>query len=217
MSETETIAIVESPQEAKLIKPSDPKEAAFMLPAKEDIAGFTVHAFAKSRKGFLIATGNELLNTERHLAAYKEAHPDWQQRIERDAKPMVAEVVSKLAEANKIEDVDARVKAVTSINDEYKNNLDWLAMAEAVPDFMFQLSSLAYICVMSAALLSRLVGKPREYFNEQVATWADGLKDDEWDKLTSRAFQELVESNIGSDYKVKEEKNGTPASPEKKS
>jgi hypothetical protein len=212
MPETDaiTLAIVEAPTETKVTL-NDKKEAAFLMPAKEDVAGFTAHAFAKSRKGFVIATGNELLNTERHLESYKEAHPDWETKL--DVRESMKELTKKLDAALTIEDPDKRAETEIAAKQEYQNNLDWLVMSEAIPDFMFQLSALAYICVTSAAVLSRLVGKSREYFNEQVATWADDLTDDQWEKLTVRAFQELVESNIGNDFKVKEEKGGAPASP----
>jgi hypothetical protein len=211
----ETLAVIEAPPAPETaIMPKDKKEAAFLMPAKEEVAGFTCHAFSKSRKGFVIATGNELLNTERHLTAYKAAHPDWKQEVSNEAA--IAEQKRKIEEAGKIEDPDKRAEAILASGQEYDGNLEWSLMTIAVPDFMFHLTALAYLCVGSAAGISRLIGKSREYFAEKVTEWGDSLTDEQWDKLTIRAFQELVESNLGNDFKVKEEKSGTPGAPETK-
>lgn len=207
-----TLAVVEAPEQT-IITPKDKKELAFLMPAKVDIAGFTCHAFAKARKGFVIATGNELLNMGRHIEAYKLAHPDWQKEIERDNKALVKERDDKLKAAEEIEDTDAKVKAITAAQDEFNGLLEWSLMNLSVPDCAFHMTALAYLCIKSAAEISKLVGKSKEYFHEQVTTWADELKDDQWDALTARAFQELIESNIGNDWKVAEEKNGTPGAP----
>lgn len=204
------VAVVEIPEQTT-ITPKDKKEAAFLMPEKEEVAGFTCHAFAKSRKGFVIATGNELLNTEKHLTAYKAAHPEWENEVSTEALRQERE--QKLAIAKLIEDPDKQAKAIMDAHDEFGGNLEWQLMTVAVPDFMFHLTALAYLCVGTAAEISRLIGKSKEYFAEQVTAWGDSLNDDQWDKLTIRAFQELVESNIGNDYKILEEKRGTPGAP----
>ena len=206
----ETLAIVEAPVETT-VTPKDKKEAAFLMPAKEEIAGYTCHAFSKARKGFVLATGNELMNMDRHLTAYKSAHPDW--RTEIDTRSIDAARAIQVEEEEKIVDVDQKGAAVAKANSEYEAGLEWTLVELAVPDFAFHMTALAYLCCQSAVEISKLVGKPREYFHAQVATWADEMPDAVWDKLTFRAFQELIESNIGNDYKVKEEKSGTPGAP----
>ena len=208
----ETLPIVEAPEQT-VIAPKDKKELAFLMPAKVDIAGFTCHAFSKARKGFVIATGNELLNMGRHIEAYKLAHPDWQKEIEQDNKILVKERDDKIATAEKIEDPEARAKAYTAAQDEFNGLLEWSLMNLSVPDCAFHMTALAYLCVKSPAEISKLVGKSKEYFHEQVTIWADDLTNDQWDALTARAFQELIESNIGNDWKVAEEKNGSPGAP----
>jgi hypothetical protein len=211
-SEGIATAIYEAPEQT-VIAPKDKKEAAFLMPAKVDIAGFTCHAFSKARKGFVIATGNEVLFTGRHIEAYKLEHPDWQKEIERDNKVLVKERDDKIAAAEKIEDPDAKAKAITAAQDEFNGMIEFVLMNLAVPDCAFHMTALAYLCVKSPAEIAKLVGKSREYFHEQVATWADDLTDDQWDALTVRAFQELIESNIGNDYRIAEDKSGTPGAP----
>jgi len=206
--ETDNLAVVEAQPET--ILPKDKKEAAFLMPAKEDIAGFTVHAFAKSRKGFVIATGNEILNSEKHIADYKAAHPEWMNELSTPDVEM--DLAGKLVKAKTIENVDDRTKAISDAQAEYDAQIEWTVLTKAVPDFSFHMTALAYLCVSTPAEISKLVGKSKEYFAEKVTTWADVLTDDQWDKLTIRAFQELIESNIGADFKVKEEKtSGAPA------
>ena len=78
-------------------------------------------------------------------------------------------------------------------------------MVAGVPDFLFHLTALAYICVTPTKDLSALIGKPRDLFKEKVMTWWESLTDAKWQKLTVRAFQELVESNLGNDFVVKDE------------
>ena len=62
----------------QIIVPENKKDVAFMLPVKEEIEGFVCHAFAKMRKGFIYATGNELMKTQQHIDAYKKSNPDWE-------------------------------------------------------------------------------------------------------------------------------------------
>ena len=204
--------IVEAPDTGTTpIKPSDSKEAAFMMPEKTDVEGFTCHAFAKLRKGFVVATGNELCNTSKHIEEFKESHPDW---MTTSATPqMIAARDEALAAALLIEDPLQQAEATTKAHNDFDGQVEWCVMVEAVPDFAFHMTALAYLCVGTVTEISRLVGKSREYFNEKVFAWAEDIDDATLDKLQMRAFQELIESNIGSDWKVKEEKNATPGAP----
>jgi hypothetical protein len=193
------------------IRLSNAKDAAFMLPMKESIDGFTCHAFTKMRKGFIVATGNELCNDYKYIAAYKAAHPDWRTELTtQDIKDMLA---AELAEASKIEEPTKKAEAINAANNSFEGNLGWAVMCMAIPDFHFHLTALAYLCCGSAAEIARLIGKSREYFNEKVFAWAEAISDDTLDRLQLRAYLELLASNIGQDYKVKEEKGGAPANP----
>jgi len=53
--------------------------------------------------------------------------------------------------------------------DDLKNpEKSWAIMEKAIPNFMFQLTALAYICTQSAKTLSALIGKPQDAFAEAV-------------------------------------------------
>lgn len=87
----------------------------------------------------------------------------------------------------------------------------WQIMNKAVPDFLFHLTSLAFLCASKTSVLSGFIGKPKETYREAVLAWWDGLTEQQWSALTIRAFQELMESNVGNDYIVKDEPGSKPS------
>ena len=116
-----------------------------------------------------------------------------------------------MEDAEKITEPDKKAEAITAAKKIYDGSVEWCVMCEAVPDFHFHMTALAYLCVGTSAEISRLIGKSRDYFNEKVLSWGEALTDSQWEKLTMRAFQELIESNIGEDYKFQETNNrGAP-------
>lgn len=85
-------------------------------------------------------------------------------------------------------------------------------MEKAVPEFMFHLTAIAYICVADRKELSE-ASKTMDKWRDAVFAFWDEVKDTAWQELTVAAFKELTDSEIGNDYKVKTEKGETPQSP----
>jgi len=85
----------------------------------------------------------------------------------------------------------------------------WDIMTKAIPDFLFHLTALAYVSVTPTAELVKFIGKNRELFNTKVSEFWDKLSDEQWQTLTIEAFKELIEANVGNDFKVKDEPGAT--------
>lgn len=84
-------------------------------------------------------------------------------------------------------------------------------LVNAVPDAAYHMTALAYICVADAADLAR-VSRNREAFAAAVYQFWDGLTEAQWQAVTAQAFAELAGAETGNDFKVKETKDGAPAS-----
>lgn len=82
-------------------------------------------------------------------------------------------------------------------------------LAAAVPQASFQMTALAFICVSDSKTLGRVSAKP-ELFREAVTEFWDTINDDQWQALTTAAFEELARSNTTDDFKVKDESRGAP-------
>lgn len=87
----------------------------------------------------------------------------------------------------------------------------WAIWEQAIPDFYFHLTALAFLCTSEASVLGKLVGKQREMFSSAVMAWWDKLSKDQWSALTARALQEYGQASVGNNYKVQSE--GKTASP----
>jgi hypothetical protein len=85
-------------------------------------------------------------------------------------------------------------------------------MEKAVPEFMFHLTAIAFICVADRKELSE-ASKTADKWRDAVFAFWESVTDVEWQALTIAAFKELTDSEVGNDYKVKQEKGDTPQSP----
>lgn len=90
-------------------------------------------------------------------------------------------------------------RSVKEIDDETKS---FEIMSHAIPSFMFQLVSLAFICVTPKEELAFLTLDKKDFRKGVFNFWDDLTKEQE-QLITARAFQELAESQSVRDYVVK--------------
>ncbi len=117
---------------------------------------------------------------------------------------------------NEIMNSPVHIKAYCEANklkvEDIKDDDYWQTLEKAVPEFVFHITALAFICISTPSKLAK-VTRDKEQFRVAVFEWFGDLSDEQWQQLTVRGFQELVESNVGNDYTEKKEEPGKGGAP----
>ena len=95
--------------------------------------------------------------------------------------------------------------------EEIKDEEYWSLLEVAVPEFLFHITALAYVCTQDALTLAKF-SKNQDAYRQAVFAWWESLSETQWNAAAVRSFQELIESNVGNDYEVKNE-DGAKKSP----
>lgn len=86
-------------------------------------------------------------------------------------------------------------------------------MNKAVPEFIFHMTAVIYICVADRKKLMEASASSEKWREAVFAFWDSMESEKEWNDLAFAAFSELNKADVGNDYKVKEEKGGAAQSP----